>query len=225
VKEINMCKQCEKNPVYKFTNKRKLCRSCFIKYFQKKVLYTTRKFNLIKQGDVVGYKNEKDFRGVVLEHILKMFADKWMIELVNLSQFLTQTNKQLIKNSPTPTERSIRLINPKKSRASVNERGKLKVNKIAVASTIDLEADKIIHILIQGKVEELKKVAPIEGKIIKPLYLFLDREVLLYAQLKRLKFKKVKPKKDKISKSINELEKKHPEIKRAIVKGYLELYT
>ena len=209
-----MCKQCEKNPVYEFTNKRKLCRSCFIKYFQKKVLYTIRKFSLIKQKDIVGYKNEKDFRGVVLEHILKMFADKWIIELVELRSQVHDINKQLIQKSCLITSNQFRA-----------KRDKLKKpNKIAIASTIDLEADKIIHTLIQGEIKELKKVSPVEGKIIKLLYLFLDREVLLYAQLKRLEFKKVKPKKDKISKSINELEKKHPEIKRAIVKSYLELY-
>lgn len=209
-----MCKQCEKNPVYEFTNKRKLCRSCFIRYFQKKVLYIIRKFNLIKQKDVVGYKNEKDFRGVVLEDILKRFADKWMIGLVELRSQTRNINKQLIQKSCLITSDQFRA-----------KRGKLKKpNKIAIASTIDLEADKIIHTLIQGGIKELKKVAPVERKIIKPLYLFLDREVLLYAQLKRLEFKKIKPKKDKISKFIDELEKKHPEIKRAIVKSYLELY-
>ncbi|MBA7710087.1 hypothetical protein ES703_119017 [subsurface metagenome] len=209
-----MCKQCEKNPVYEFTNKRKLCRSCFIRYFQKKVLYIIRKFNLIKQKDVVGYKNEKDFRGVVLEDILKRFADKWMIGLVELRSETRNINKQLIQKSCLITSNQFQA-----------KRGKLKKpNKISTASTIDLEADKIIHTLIQGEIKELKKVAPVEGKIIKPLYLFLDEEVLLYAQLKRLKFKKVKLKKDKISKSIDEFEKKHPEIKRAIVKSYLELY-
>jgi len=65
--------------------------------------------------------------------------------------------------------------------------------------------------------------------VIKPLYLFLDEEVLLYAKLKKLKFKKEikgkKTKKDKISNFIDDLEVKHPEIKHAIINSYLELYN
>jgi tRNA(Ile)-lysidine synthase TilS/MesJ len=59
---------------------------------------------------------------------------------------------------------------------------------------------------------------------IKPLYLFLDDEVLLYAKIKNLKFKAQKEnKKDDISIFLNELEKKHPEIKRAVINQYIEL--
>ncbi|MFC1666116.1 hypothetical protein ACFLZF_00160 [Nanoarchaeota archaeon] len=100
---------------------------------------------------------------------------------------------------------------------------KKRINKIAISSTIDTESNKIINILIKGHVKDLKDIKPINKKIIKPLYLFLDAEVLLYAKLKKLKFKKVQEKKDNLSKFIDSLEKKHPEIKRAIINGYLEL--
>jgi len=104
-----------------------------------------------------------------------------------------------------------------------------KINKIAEPSTIDSESDKIIHSLIKGKVSELKEVSPVkkikEKIIINPLYLFSDKEVLLYAKLKGLKYvKKTKVKKDDISNFIENLEKKHPEVKRAIVNSYLKLY-
>ena len=102
-----------------------------------------------------------------------------------------------------------------------------KATKIAIASTIDSEADEIIHELIKGNAN-LKKAAPIEKikkKIfIKPLYLFLDSEVLLYAKIKRLKFKEKIKYKDKISKFIDSLEEKHPEVKRAVVNSYLGMY-
>jgi len=172
--------------VYEFTNQRKLCARCFINYFQKKALYTLRKFGMIKNKDIVVYENKGDFRGVVLEDILKMFSEKRDIKLVK--------NKS---NKPT---------------------------KVAIPNTIDIEADKFVHSLIKGHAEEFKELKPIKGKIIKPLYLFLDEEVLLYAKLRRLKFRKIKEKKGEISEFINELEKKHPEIKRAIVNSYLELY-
>ena len=199
-----MCQLCKTKPVYEFTNQRKLCRTCYVRWFEKKVLYTNRKFKLIKKGDRVAYntqgctpkniqkniftkgKKARGFREIVLEHVLQMFVEKSMVELVEMP-------------------------------------GKKKADKIAVASTTDLEAEKIIHTLIKGNVNDLKNVVPVNNKIIKPLYLFLDEEVLLYARLKRLKFVKRQIKKSKISKFIDELEKKHPEVKRAIVSSYLKL--
>jgi len=47
---------------------------------------------------------------------------------------------------------------------------------------------------------------------------------LLYAKLKKLKFKNQKEQKNEISLFVDDLEKKHPEIKRAIVNNYLELF-
>ncbi len=40
------CKLCKKNFVWKFTNKRTLCRDCFVKYFEKKVRGTIRKYKM-----------------------------------------------------------------------------------------------------------------------------------------------------------------------------------
>ncbi len=161
---------------------------------------------MVKPNDVIGYdvsstqgctpKNiQKNIftRGIVLEDVLKMFAKKTMVELVEL-----------------PSRKHL--------------------DKIAIASTIDLEANEIIHTLIQGNIKDLKNLKPVNGKIIKPLYLFLDKEVLLYAKLKKLKFKKEAVRSSllgknvgKISIFINKLEKKHPEVKRAIVNSYLGL--
>lgn len=98
-----------------------------------------------------------------------------------------------------------------------------KPNKIALFSTLDSESDKIVHNIIKENIKKLD-VKPVDGREIKPLYLFLDEEVLLYAKLRKLKFGVKKQKKDKISLFINDLERKHPEIKRAIVNSYLELY-
>ena len=174
--------------VYEFTNQRKLTKAEFLKWFQKKALYIIRKFEMIKNNDIVAYENKGDFRGVVLENVLKMFAEKGNVEIVKL---------------PTPKKKS---------------------TKIAIPSTIDTESNKLIHELIKGNAKNLKELGPVVGKIIKPLYLFLDEEVLLYAKLKKLKFKKEIEKKDKISNFIDDLDQKHPEIKRAIVNSYLEIF-
>jgi tRNA(Ile)-lysidine synthase TilS/MesJ len=99
--------------------------------------------------------------------------------------------------------------------------------KTAIPSTIDIEAENIIRDITEGKISRLKKSLPVEKikkkTIIKPLYSFLDAEVMLYAKFKKLKFKKTEMKKNKISGLINDLEKKHPEVKRAVVNSYLKL--
>ena len=180
-----MCKQCETNPVYEFTNRRKLCKTCFVKYFQKKVLYTIRKFKMAHSGETIGYKNNGNFKDVVLEDVLKIFSEK--------------TNAKLTKSFK-------------------------RADKIAISSTLDSEADEITHKLIKENSKNLG-FSPSEGKIIKPLCLFLNEEILLYAKIKKLKFKTKKKKRDKISSFIDELEKKHPEIKRAIVNSFLKVYN
>lgn len=48
------CKLCEINPVYKLLNGEKLCKTCFIKYFENKVFKTIRKFNLFELDDKLG---------------------------------------------------------------------------------------------------------------------------------------------------------------------------
>ncbi|MEN7982583.1 MAG: hypothetical protein ABFQ65_03995 [Nanoarchaeota archaeon] len=214
-----MCKLCETKPVYEFTNKRKVCKNCFVRYFQKKFLFIIRKFEMIKKGDVVGYKKGIDFRDIVLEDLLNMFSEKGMVEIVRMP-----STPQMYPEKSFATLKSVpREKKDFSTKDKIFTKGKKKINKIAVSSTIDSEADKIVHILIEGDVKDLKEIAPVNKKIIKPLYLFLDAEVLLYAKIKKLKFKKTNKKKDKLSLFIDELEKKHPEIKRAILNSYLEL--
>lgn len=182
-----MCKQCETNPVYEFTNQRKLCKNCFINYFNKKVLFTLRKYNLIKSGDIIAYQKRNDFRSVVLETILKMISEKYGFKVVQL---------------------------PDK-----------KANKIAIASTLDLESHDIMKSLIDEDSSNLEKILPSEKNMIKPLYLFLDEEISLYAKLKNLKFRETKKHSDRINNLLNEFEKKHPEVKHAVVNSVLELYS
>lgn len=98
-----------------------------------------------------------------------------------------------------------------------------RVNKTVSPSTLDLEAGEITNTLIKKNMNELKKISPVENRIIKPLYLFLDEEVLLYAKLKNLKFKMEKNRQNKLENFIDFLENKHPEIKRAIVNSFLKI--
>jgi len=223
---ILMCKLCKTKPVYEFTNQRKLCARCFVKYFQKKFLYTIRKFKMIDvKEDRVALRKGKDFRSVVLEDVLKMFCEKSGVELRSLrspldGSQLAPPNCSLKKLLMEKNFKWGDLVinNLKKFRA---ERGK---SKLAIPSTIDTQANKFLEIVINKKAENLKELSPVIGKIIKPLCLFLDEEVLLYVKLRKLKYSDAKEEKTKISVFLDGIEKKHPEVKRAIMNYYLKLY-
>jgi len=47
------CKNCQEKPVFIQISNVKLCKSHFIRYFEKKVLYTIKKFNLIQKNDKI----------------------------------------------------------------------------------------------------------------------------------------------------------------------------
>lgn len=180
-----MCNQCLKNPVYEFTNKRKLCKTCFVRWFESKFLYTLRKFEMLKKGDVVAYENRKrDFRTVVLIFLLEMFSQKGTIKLVKSAS--------------------------------------KKCDKIALADTSDAISFKIIGNVFDKKLD--KEFLPVGGRFIRPLFLFLDKEVLLYAKIKKLKFERIKEKKNELDDFVNSLEEKHPEIKHSIVQSYLKIF-
>jgi len=176
-----MCKQCSIKPVYVFTNNRKVCRGCYIRWFEKKFLYAIKKFGMVKKGDVIGYKKAKDFRQVVLEYLLEIYNKKAPVKVV-----------KKIKG----------------------------VDKIAISITSDQVSERVVDQVIQGNLSSLK-IKPVEKNIIAPLYLFLDKEVLLYAKLKQLKHNKYSHKKN----FINDLEIKHPELKHSIVNSYLKLFN
>ena len=74
-----MCHLCNTKPVYEFTNKRKLCKNCFIHWFEKKFLYINRKFGMIKRGDVIVIKGN-DYKNEVLKHILRNLKEFGMIK-------------------------------------------------------------------------------------------------------------------------------------------------
>lgn len=99
-----------------------------------------------------------------------------------------------------------------------------KIDKIALDSSLDSESKKIFDILIKGNIKDLEKCLPVVKNQIKPLYLFLDKEIMLYAKIKKLKFKQTKEKSNKVSGFLETSEKKHPEVKRAIVNGILKMY-
>lgn len=146
-----------------------------------------------------------------------------MIERGEIIQFYNKGNFR-----DAVLEDLLKLYSEKGSVEIVKSSGKKKIDKIALANTSDVESKKIINAIIKGDVFKLNNGAVEKyGKklVIKPLYLFLDKEVLIYAKLRKLKFKINKNKKEnKINLFIDDLEKKHPEVKQSVISSYVKLF-
>ncbi len=150
---------------------------------------------MAKRGDCIYYPERRDFRNVVLEEVLKIWSEKAGVELVSRKKKGSRSAYPKMRNSGACL--------------------------IAVADTLDITCLNFIEEVFGRKKENL---LPVVGGAIKPLYLFLDEEVELYAKLLKLKFNKNKERKNKLADFINSLEKNHPEVKRAVVNSYLELF-
>ena len=74
------CKKCETTPIYKLLNGEKLCKLCFIKYFENKVFKTIRKFNLLKLNDkiVVAVSGGKD--SITVLYLIHKYLKKKNLE-------------------------------------------------------------------------------------------------------------------------------------------------
>jgi len=156
---------------------------------------------MVQSGDIIGYFKSKHFRDIVLKEMLKMISNKGDIKIKEFAKLKKNTSKKM---------RTLGITN------------------VALSSSVDLHADEIVDNLIKGDAKNLDIFMPVKKvkgiKVIAPLSLFLDEEILLYAKLRGLQFKEIKIKKDNIEIFLDEFEKKHPEVKRAVVNSLLELY-
>ncbi|MCD4666606.1 TIGR00269 family protein [archaeon] len=81
-----MCNFCKTKPVITLPNSNKqLCKSCFIKYFDKKVFKTIKKYELIKREDkiLVAISGGKDSNTIL--HLLNKYNQRFKIKLEALA--------------------------------------------------------------------------------------------------------------------------------------------
>ncbi|HLC55626.1 MAG TPA: TIGR00269 family protein [Candidatus Nanoarchaeia archaeon] len=71
------CKNCSIKPVYSQISGVKLCRSCFIKYFEKKVIKTIKKYNLIQNNDKIAVAVSGGKDSLSLLYLLDKYAKKY----------------------------------------------------------------------------------------------------------------------------------------------------
>lgn len=106
----------------------------------------------------------------------------------------------------------------------VTEKDMKSLKRVVVSSNLDEEAEGIIRNLMYNNIQSMSNLGPKERKRVKPLYFCSDKEIMLYAKLKKLPIGRQKEnKKDKIRDFLDEMEKKHPELKNAIVNAFLEI--
>lgn len=155
-------------PVYTLPNGKTLGPGDFCRYFEKKVLYTVRKFDMSREAKI---KKNKSINSKVLYHLYNQFG------------FLKNDSKITALDDSTDDIATAMM-------------GSWFVNK-----SVDL--------------------SPKSSRIIRPLFLITEQEIMIYASLRHLDGKQKKKTPARIM--LDNMEKIHPEIKRAIAQAYLQL--
>jgi tRNA(Ile)-lysidine synthase TilS/MesJ len=159
-------------------NGKKLNKNQFVSYFEKKVLYTTKKYHF--------FENER-------KNFNKNAASK-----LNFKDFF-------VKN---------------------------KINhKIISHESLDDISLQVLQIFMsRGKIKKkMNDLLPLTHKnkkiILRPFYFMTKKEIFLYATIKNIKFneKKVQKKDEIIFSWLDDFEKKHLEVKNAIVNSILKI--
>ena len=261
-----MCKECDIKPVYITLNHNKLCKNCFIRYFEKKVLRTIRTYQLIEDNDKigVGVSGGKDslsclyilnnllkkrgqepiailidegiegYRNKTLEDAKKFCEEnKIKLKVVSLfKEFGFTLDKYLMltkKNSCTVCGIFRRYLLNKTAR-------ELKVTKLATGHNLDDEAQTILMNQVKGNVGFSAKLGPKTGVLmhkkfvrrIKPLYFMTEKEVTIYAFLRKLPVTYIEcpyflnTLRGKVGELLNSLEDKFPGTKQGIINSFLE---
>lgn len=162
-KTNRMNKKSNKKIVWQFTNKRKLNAQEFLRYFEKKVKKTIRKYKM-----PISKINKKTLKATIIDKIIKELP--------------------------------------------------LRKGKLSDESLDDI-SNSILYIIMHGKSEDLRKLLPRN----QPLYFLSDKEIELYARLKKIKgnVERAKGKLREIDNFISIIEKKNPDIRHNIVEALL----
>src|SRR3989344_3807621 len=244
------CKNCSIKPVYSQISGVKLCRSCFIKYFEKKVIKTIKKYNLIQNNDKIAVAVSGGKDSLSLLYLLDKYAKKYknqkLIAILIDEGIETYRPKTIEDAKKLAKELDIELkIYSFKNEFSVcgtfrryllnKYARKLDVTKLATGHNLDDEAQSILMNQFKGNIEVSARLGPITGIIkdkkfiprIKPLYFMTEKETAIYSYLKGFTSKFIEcpnsydSYRDEVRNLLNSLEVKYPGIKYSIVNSFL----
>jgi tRNA(Ile)-lysidine synthase TilS/MesJ len=194
-----MCNQCGIHAVYELTNKRKFCKNCFCRYLEKKVLNTIKKYSLLENAKKILVLC-KSAKGNAVFSILERISQKNGIRLSKIRNEAPAGKNEIIALEDSLDDTAILVM-----LAMMSKNADFAATKPKIKRAISRRA----------------------ARCIKPLYFCLDKEILLYAKVKGIKQGMQAEEKDslklRVASFINEMEKKHPEIKNAVVNSALEI--
>lgn len=257
-----------KRYVITLSSGKKLDKSEFIHYFEKKVLRTIRKYNLInpkdkvivacsggKDSNVVLYvlnklckKRRQKIKAIAIDEGMKGYRDKLLkelnkfckeqdieLEVISLKKEYGFTLDQIYKKIKKLRLSSCYVCSILK-RWLLNKKAKKQgFTVIATGHSLDDEAETIMLNLMKGNPKLLAKLGPSSGikrieefiQRIKPLYLCSEKEIILYAKLKKIPLsfgacpKRGETFRVEVREFLRDMEKKHVEIKNAVVNSLL----
>ena len=184
------CKKCETQAVYITLNHEKLCKNCFINYFERKVYKTVTKYKMIEHGDKIGvglsggkdsttclYLLQKFFENTIMaiavDEGIHDYRDKTLDEARNFCKehdiplVITSYKKEFGFTLDEYLKKH--KINPCSvcgvlRRYLLNKSARrLKVDKLATGHNLDDEAQSILMNQIKGNISLSAKLGPITG--------------------------------------------------------------
>ena len=171
-----VCQKCKTQSVYEFTNKAKVCRECFMDYFERKIFRIIRKYQM-SLLNIAGDKKDVRYK------ILKLILEK----------------------------------------IKINRKSKAKITT-GIKNLDDFSAEIISGVMSRGF--NIKDFLPKTKNQEVPLYFMPDREILLYAKLKKIRVG-IKRNENRLQKEINslfsELEKNDRDVRHAVVNARMKL--
>ena len=172
-----VCQKCKTQSVYEFTNKAKVCRECFMDYFERKIFRIIRKYQM-SLLNIAGDKKDVRYK------ILKLILEK----------------------------------------IKINRKSKAKITT-GIKNLDDFSAEIISGVMAKN-IPSLKKLLPKTKNEEFPLYFMSDKEILLYAKLKKIRVG-IKRNENRLQKEINslfsELEKNDRDVRHAVVNAMAKI--
>ena len=208
------CSYCTLKPVY-IHNHNRYCKNHFIRYFEKKVLHTIKKYNLIGKKDrvVVACSGGKDstatlfvlnkyFKNVqviAIDEGIKGYRSKTLADLqgyceknsikLNIYSFKEEFGFHLDR---IKDQRRICMHCGVLRRYLLNKKSK-GFDKLVTGHNLDDEAQSILMNLFKTNINSLIRLGPVSGVArdpkfvprVKPLYLCSEKESFVYSHLKQ----------------------------------------
>ena len=192
-----MCFKCKKKPA-SISLKHipgKLCNSCFIKVIEKRVRKDVRLKRLFSRDDHILILDDKTKESIVSQYLLNSILNHLPVTI-----FIFE-----IEDRFNLDEKNLKAI----VRTGC-------INKIVLPWSLDDEGECFLSKMF-GKLDFEKQKKPERIKLLRNVS---EKEIEVFAKIKRFKYKKLKPYNKDIREMLNTLEKKHPEIKFSVLKSF-----